>query len=190
MLLLKNNNLLFTETNQFAIINLGVSLVQIENIENIQQEFDFADVVSLAKIGQESAQKHCWRMLGEVNQVIDLSCVDILEVWGPDAGAHIALLARLYPNLAFEFGNPTNCDKATRVLWVTGDLEISEISEVSSKSDAIVIAHQAQDAILILQAINGYARIAAKKRICADFALSVFGKGLLRDIYRAKVRCH
>ncbi|KAF0105392.1 MAG: hypothetical protein FD163_800 [Hyphomonadaceae bacterium] len=164
--------------------------MQIENIGDIQAEFDFADVVSLAKIGQESAQKHCWRMLNEVNQVIDLSCVDILEVWGPDGGAHIALLARLYPNLAFEFGNPTNCDKASRVLWVTGDVEISEIAEISTKSDAIVIAHLAQDAIPILQAISGYARIAAKRRIGADFALSVFGKGLLRDIYRTKVRSH
>lgn len=164
--------------------------MQIEIVGNIQAEFDFADVVSLAKIGQESAQKHCWRMLNEVNQVIDLACVDVLEICGPDAGAHIALLARLYPNLAFELGNPTNCDQATRVLWLTGDVEISEIAAMSSKCDAIVIAHKAKDAIPVLEAITGFARIAAKRRIDSEHALSVFGKGLLRDMYRAKVRCH
>lgn len=164
--------------------------MQFEIIDNLQAEFDFADVVSLAKIGQETAQKHCWRMLNAVNQVIDLSCVDVLEVQGSDAGAHIALLARLYPNLAFELGNPTNCSMASRVLWISGEVEIAEIAKSASKADAIVIAHEAKDAMAILHSLDGYARIAAKRRISTDFALSVFGKGLLRDIFRDKVRCH
>ncbi len=137
---------------------------------------------------QEGAQKKCWRMLSEVSQVIKLNLCDLIEVRGEDAGAHIALLARQFPTLGFEAGKVSNCGKAVRVLWIIGDEFLSAASLASKQSDIIVVTHFADKVAQVQNAFPKFARIAAKRDIGDDCAISIFGKGLHRDIFKSRVR--
>lgn len=137
---------------------------------------------------QEGAQKKCWRMLGEVSQVVNLNLCDLIEVRGEDSGAHIALLARQFPLLGFEAGKVSNCGKAVRVLWIIGEDCLNEVSVASKQCDIIVVTHDADAVQDVQNVFPKFARIAAKRNIGDYCAISIFGKGLHRDIFKSKVR--
>lgn len=159
------------------------------------QEIEFGigenDNLTIAKQyaeAQENAQKKCWRMLGEVAQVANLNLCDLIEVRGEDVGAHIALLARQFPALGFEAGKVSNCGQAVRVLWLIGEECLDDISNSSKQCDIIVVSHDACSVRKVQDAFAKFARIAAKRNIGDDCAISIFGKGLHRDIFKARVR--
>ena len=151
-------------------------------------ENDNAGAIRKYAEAQEIAQKKCWRMLCEVSQIANLNLCDLIEVCGEESGAHIALLARQFPTLGFEAGKVSNCGQAVRVLWVIGEHCLEEISQSSKQCDIIVVAHGANAVHDVQDAFARFARIAAKRNIGDDCAISIFGKGLHRDIFKARVR--
>lgn len=163
--------------------------MQLENKIITNGEFEAQNEISPAIVGQENAQRLCWRMLNEANQVIELSLSDIIEVHGNDKGAHIALLARIYPNLAFETHNERECRIASRILWICEDADFVFAKDASKNCDAIVIIHKVENNHAVLTGFEGFARIAAKRDI-GGHSLSIFGRGLMRDLFKPKVRAH
>lgn len=137
------------------------------------------------------AQRVSWRMLAAVNRSLDLSSADVIAVAGVQAGAHIALLARQFPALAFVMAGDVPVsggavsEGAVRVLWSPD----GDAGHEHCGYDAIVTAHCATAARAVLDRHIGYARVAAVRDIGEGRALSVFGKGLARDLFRPVVRC-
>lgn len=145
-------------------------------------------IISSAKVAGLEVERLCWSMLREVNQVINLNATDIVEVSGKGAGAHIALLARQFPTLSFEFSGEKNAQDASRILWIGSDDNIEEVSQSIIDVDAIVVCHEPQNARDIINSFPKFARIAAKREIANNKAISIFGRGLMRDLFKPRVR--
>lgn len=145
---------------------------------------------SATRLAQGRAQRACWRVLALANAVLDLSVADVIEVVGADAAAHVALLARQFPGVAFELGAETQCPDAVRVLWATGPLEPAAAQAARSRCDAAIIPHAAGDLRATLAAFAGHARIGAVREAGDGLALAVFGRGLARDLFRPRARGH
>lgn len=145
-------------------------------------------IISSAKLNGLLAERLCWSMLREVNQVINLNSADIIEVCGKSAGAHIALLARQFPTLSFEFSFEEKESDACRILWVGHDDNLQNASKFAQYVDAIVICHEPNLARDVINAFPDFARIAAKREIANNTAISIFGRGLMRDLFKPRVR--
>ncbi len=145
-------------------------------------------IISSAKLAGLLAERLCWSMLREVNQVINLSAADIVEVCGKGAGAHIALLARQFPTLSFEFSFEKNGNDESRILWVGQDDNLHNAANFAQNVDAIVICHAPNMARDVINAFPNFARIAAKREIANNVSISIFGRGLMRDLFKPKVR--
>jgi hypothetical protein len=137
-----------------------------------------------ARAAQADAQSLCWRMMAEVAGVLDLSFADVIEVVGPRASAHLQLMARRFAGPVFELGAETSCRQALRVFWASGPVELSSVREAAQRCDVLVLRHLAQDAGAVMQAAEGLARVRAVRDAGAGLALSVFGRGLSREIFR------
>lgn len=156
------------------------------NIDTLKSNNDNFGILADARQAQETAQRRCWRILNEVNQVVNLGFADVIEVHAENDGAHIAMLARQFPALAFESKKATNCANAMRVLWLVDQCEFTQAQY--SNCDIVVVTHEPHQAGEVIAAFPNYARIAAKRNIGDNCALSIFGKGLMRDIFKPKVR--
>ncbi len=144
---------------------------------------------SESQMAQRRAQRAAWALLQRVHTTLDLSCVQVIEVMAKDAGAHVALLARQFPGIHFELSEEaTQCEASARVLWAPDGLTKPISATQLASYDAIVITHAPEALHETIAAFSGFARVSA----CRDFqkgsALAIFGKGLTRDIFRAKVR--
>jgi hypothetical protein len=162
--------------------------VQTHNSQIIEFANQNGDYISSIKSDCLNAERLCWSMLVEANKVIDFANGDIIEVNGKGAGAHIALLARQYPTLSFSLQNDGIENDASKILWLSYDVDINVLREYAKNCDAIVICHTPNNAKNIINELEGFARIAAKREIAQDCALSIFGRGLKRDLFKPKVR--
>lgn len=143
---------------------------------------------SLVKMAGVNNERLCWSMLSEVTKVINLSNSDIIEIAGNGAASHIALLARQFPTLSFALNGDHKENDASRILWIC-DEDIFAISNFDINNyDAIIICHRPENARKIICDFDGFARIAAKREINENRALSVFGRGLMRDLFKPRVR--
>ena len=143
---------------------------------------------SLAKMAGVNSERLCWLMLLEVTKVINLSHSDILEIAGNGAASHIALLARQFPTLSFALNGEHNENDASRILWLCDEEIFTNSNFDINNYDAIIICHRPENARKIICDFDGFARIAAKREISDNRALSVFGRGLLRDLFKPRVR--
>jgi hypothetical protein len=123
-------------------------------------------------------------MMAEVAGVVDLSFADVIEVVGPRASAHLQLMARRFAGPVFELGAETACREAVRVFWTSGPVALDEVREAAGRCDVLVLRHLPEDVGAVMQAAGGLARIRACRDAGAGLALSVFGRGLTRDIFR------
>ena len=144
---------------------------------------------SESQMAQRRAQRAAWALLQRVHTTLDLSCVQVIEVMAKDAGAHVALLARQFPGIHFELTDEaTQCEASVRVLWAPDGLTKPVSATQLASYDAVIITHAPEALTETITAFSGFARISA----CRDFqkgsALAIFGKGLARDLFRAKVR--
>jgi hypothetical protein len=144
---------------------------------------------SESQMAQRRAQRAAWALLQRVHTTLDLSCVQVIEVMAKDAGAHVALLARQFPGIHFELTDEaTQCEASVRVLWAPDGLTKTISTTQLASYDAVVITHAPEALPETIAAFSGFARVSA----CRDFqkgsALAIFGKGLARDLFRAKVR--
>lgn len=141
---------------------------------------DFSD----SRQRSAAAQQGCWRLLREVGQVLDLTCADVIEVVGPDASAHLQLLARQFPGQVLEFGAETDCVKSVRVFWSAGAVSTDAVRVAAARCDALVVRHEAAAVAEVLAAASGLARVFAQRDAGQGLAVSVFGRGLARDLFR------
>lgn len=142
---------------------------------------DFSD----SRQRSAAAQQGCWRLLREVGQVLDLTCADVIEVVGPDASAHLQLLARQLPGQVLELGPETHCRNNVRVFWSAGPVTADEVRVAAARCDALVVRHEASAVADILAAATGLARVFALRDAGQGLAVSVFGRGLARDLFRS-----
>lgn len=146
---------------------------------------EFSDI----KFKQIAYERLCWSMLRECSQVINLSFADIVEIQGEGKGAHTAMLARQFETLMFEDRQSFDNSDALRVLWLTPNADWEIAQESAQFCDIIVVCHAANQVREILNRFDSFARIAARREIGNNIALSVFGKNLSRDVFKPKVRC-
>lgn len=157
------------------------------NIKNIASNQNM-DEISLVQLEHQRAQQDCWKTLLVVNQYINLNNVEVLQLMGDNMGAYIALLARQFPTLNFEYDTITECKNSSRVLWINTEKDFHEFSDCLEFADAVIITHKAEEAKNVITLIDGFARIGAVRDVGNSYALSIFGRGLMRDIFKPKVR--
>ncbi len=145
--------------------------------------------VSVAKLRQLTQERLCWSMMRECSQVINLSFADIIEIHGQGVGAHTAMLARQFETLMFEFTKNNEAADICRVLWLTPGVDLEIARESAEFCDIIIVCHAAENARGIINTFDTFARIAARRDIGNNTALSIFGKNLSRDVFKPKVRC-
>lgn len=145
---------------------------------------EFSDI----KMKQLAHERLCWSMLRECSQVINLSCAEIIEVHGEGQGAHTAMLARQFETLMFEFSQSYDSSDTCRVLWLAPEFDLEIAKQSAQFCDIIVVCHQPNMVRSVLNTFDGFARIAARREIGNNNALSVFGKNLARDVFKPKVR--
>jgi hypothetical protein len=144
---------------------------------------------SNSQIAQHAAQAASWRLLGAVSKILDLFCADIIEVCAHEPAAHVALLARQFPGLNFECtGASTQCAHGVRVLWAPDGLDARCGTEALKAYDVVVVTHPVEAMEDVLLQFDGFARVAAHRDCGAGQSLAVFGKGLRREVFRARVR--
>jgi hypothetical protein len=127
--------------------------------------------------------------MGEISGVLDLSAADVIEIAGAGRGAHMALLARRFGGVLFESGRESQCADAVRVFWYTGTAQPGEdtasmLEEAAGRCDALIVPHAVAALDTVRAAADGLARIAARRDVGSGLALSVFGRGLARDLFR------
>lgn len=145
---------------------------------------DFSD----AKLKQIAHERLCWAMMRECSQVINLSCAEIIEIHGEGKGAHTAMLARQFETLMFEFSQSFDSSDACRVLWLAPSSNLELAKSSGQYCDIVVVCHATNQVRNILNTFDGFARIAARRDIGNNTALSIFGKNLARDVFKPKVR--
>jgi hypothetical protein len=144
---------------------------------------------SQSKIAQRRSQRACWALLKAIHPTLDLTQADVIEVQAVDAAAHVALLARQFPALHFELGHEANpCSASIRVLWAPDGVSHAQTTRHYQTYDAVIVTHACDDLAETLRTFSGFARIAGVRDIGDGRALGVFGKGLKRDLFRARVR--
>jgi hypothetical protein len=144
---------------------------------------------SMSKIAQRRAQRACWALLQRIHTTLDLGCADVVEVQAIDAGAHIALLARQFPGLHFELAHEaTRGGDCIRVLWAPDGVSEALTTRHYETYDAVVVTHEPQALKETLRTFTGFARVAGLRDLGNGKALAVFGKGLMRDLFRPSVR--
>ncbi len=156
----------------------------IENYNNINS----LGSINNANYLQQLAQQKCWRMLAEANLSLEINLFDVVEIWGEGAGAHTALLARQYPAVGFEAAIFSDCNEVSRLLWITDDVDLDLIKERVEYASAIIISHTAAKVNELFSVFDGFARIAAKRNFDENSCLSIYGKGLMRDIFKPRIR--
>jgi hypothetical protein len=144
---------------------------------------------SQSKIAQRRAQRACWALLQRVHSTLDLACADVIEVQAIDAAAHIALLARQFPGLHFELAQEaTRCEDCIRVLWAPDGVSEAQTTRHYDTYDAVIVTHAPDSLAETLRTFDGFARVAGVRDCGNGQALAVFGKGLKRDLFKARVR--
>jgi hypothetical protein len=141
-----------------------------------------------------SSERLCWLMLSDVSRLVSLSAIDSIVVRGVDPLAHVAMLARQLQAARFQTQLRRCVGDGHRMLWLTiddtgdveGVLQASANSAVKDIWDVLVVAHPADLTRAVNATINGYARIAARKH--SGWAVSVFGRGLARDLFQDRNR--
>jgi hypothetical protein len=175
------DNVSFTDAIHCDVISAGSVCVSQVNQEE-QKE-------SKSKIAQRRAQHACWSLLKHVNACLDLSYADVIEVQAIDAGAHIALLARQFPNVHFELAHEAvACTASVRVLWAPDGVSEAQTTRHYQTYDAVIVTHAPQAVSATLAAFAGFARVCGLRDWNKGQALAIFGKGLSRDLFRPRVR--
>jgi hypothetical protein len=145
--------------------------------------------------GRDGPSKTCWRMMSDSARVIDWGCVEEIAVVGGAALDHVAALARQMPAVRFVEVNALRNGDCVRCLWLTDGSDEAKIASLAAPGrgsherpwDVIVVHHAAGQAIALVVAMDGYARIAARRHHDGS-AISVFGKGLARPVFRETSR--
>lgn len=149
----------------------------------------------LFKNGGDGPARTCWRMMSDSARVIDWGCVEEIAVAGGATLDHIAALARQMPAVRFVDANALRNGDGIRCLWLADGSDEAAIAALAAPGrgshdrpwDVIVVHHAASQAIALVVAMDGYARIAAR-RYHDGSATSVFGKGLARPVFRETSR--
>jgi hypothetical protein len=142
-----------------------------------------------SKVAQRRAQRASWALLQRVHPILDLACADVIEVQAIDAGAHIALLARQFPGLHFELAQEaTRCQDCSRILWAPDGVSEAHTTRHFDTYDAVVVTHDPLAIVETLRTFTGFARIAGVRDLGNGLSLAIFGKGLKRDLFKARVR--
>jgi hypothetical protein len=151
-------------------------------VEQVQKE-------PKSKIAQRRAQRVCWALLQRVYSTLDLAQADVIEVQAIDAAAHIALLARQFPGLHFELAQEaTPCTDCVRVLWAPDGVSEAQTTRHYESYDAVIVTHSPDTLRETLRTFAGFARVQGVRDFGNGQALAVFGKGLKRDLFKARVR--
>ncbi len=146
-------------------------------------------IESESQMAQRRAQRASWALLQRVHTTLDLSCAHVIEVMATDAGAHVALLARQFPGVHFELSQEaTRCEESIRILWAPDGMNMALSADQLASYDAAIVTHAPEALAHTLQTFTGFARVAGVRDFAAGQALAIFGKGLARDLFRAKVR--
>ncbi|MFN7746429.1 MAG: hypothetical protein ACK5QO_08745 [Hyphomonadaceae bacterium] len=146
-------------------------------------------IESESQMAQRRAQRTSWALLQRVHTTLDLSCAHVIEVMAADAGAHVALLARQFPGVHFELSHEaTRCEESVRILWAPDGVTMALSKDQLASYDAVIVTHAPEVLQDIFQTFAGFARVAGVRDFAGGQALAIFGKGLARDLFRAKVR--
>lgn len=137
---------------------------------------------------QAPQQRACWRLLGALADSLDLTCADVIEVVGTAADAHMTLMARQFAGAVLERGPAPDPSAGTcegvRVFWASSPPAAEEVRSAAARCDVLVIRHRPQDVQTVMAAADGLARIRAVRDAGEGLSVSVFGRGLARDIFR------
>lgn len=151
--------------------------------------------VRVESVSHETLSQRAWRLLTLASETLDLHEAGTVIVGGAHAGAHIAVLARQFPRLAFvaetDAAGGVCALAAPTIYWAPDGL--AEPLEASAEAvgriaDAVVVAHAVEDVRRCLGCFDGFARIAARRNAGAGMAASIFGRDLARPLFRPRAR--
>lgn len=151
--------------------------------------------VRVDTLSHETLSQRAWRLLTLASETLDLHEAGTVIVAGVHAGAHIAVLARQFPRLAFvadvEAAGGVCALAAPAVYWAPDGLAApfaQSAEAVGRIADAVLVAHPATEVRSCLDAFDGFARIGARRDAGGGLAASIFGRDLARPLFRPRVR--
>jgi hypothetical protein len=82
----------------------------------------------------------------------------------------------------------TRCEESIRILWAPDGVTTSLSKDQLASYDAAIVTHAPEALHETFVTFEGFARVAGVRDFAGGQALAIFGKGLARDLFRAKVR--